>query len=447
MCWNSKREKSIQPQIIPHPESKIPLQDLNDRALKVVRALKQHGYDAYIVGGAVRDLILDLHPKDFDVATNATPEQIKAVFKNCRLIGRRFRLAHIYFGREIIEVATFRGSHESAEHDSHAQTADCGRILRDNVYGTLEEDAIRRDFTINSMYLDADNMEVVDYANGFVDIQNKSIRLIGDPEQRYREDPVRMLRAIRFAVKLGFSIEKNTEDPIKKLSHLLSNIPPARLFDECLKLFMGGKALATFEMLKEYGLFQVLFPMTADAIAKEETGNAEAMLEQALKNTDIRIEQGKPVTPAFLFATFLWEPVRQLIASNTNERRSENEIYYEAAEDIAREQAQIVSIPKRFSMPMKEIWRMQPRYLSRSGKRPFRLMEHQRFRAAYDFLLLRAGAGEVDQELADWWTKFQEVDSVERSSMLLSQPKKRRNGRGRHSKHNRSKNIPSQSNT
>ncbi len=422
----------------------IPEQDLNDRALKVLHALKQHGYEAYIVGGAVRDLILDLHPKDFDVATNATPEQIKAVFKNCRLIGRRFRLAHIYFGREIIEVATFRGSHDSAEHDSHAQTADCGRILRDNVYGTLEEDALRRDFTINAMYFDSSSMEVVDYADGFSDIKNRVIRLIGDPDQRYREDPVRILRAIRFAVKLGFEIEEKTEKPMTELSGLLSNIPPARLFDECLKLFMGGKALATYEMLCEYGVFQILFPMTAKAIAADETGRATAMLVQALKNTDIRIAQGKPVTPAFLFATLLWEPVRQIIDGDSNERRSVNEIYFEAAEEIAREQAQIVSLPKRFSMPMKEIWRMQPRYFSRSGKRPFRLLEHQRFRAAYDFLLLRAGCGEVDQEVADWWTKFQEVDSSERSSMLQQPSKKRRHGRGRHSKHGRNKQLPSQ---
>ncbi|THB72136.1 MAG: polynucleotide adenylyltransferase PcnB [Gammaproteobacteria bacterium] len=422
----------------------IPEQDLNNRALKVLRTLKQHGYDAYIVGGAVRDLILDLHPKDFDVATNATPEQIKSVFKNCRLIGRRFRLAHIYFGREIIEVATFRGSHESAEHDSHAQTADCGRILRDNVYGTLEEDALRRDFTINSMYFDASAMEVVDYAEGFSDLKKKLIKLIGDPEQRYREDPVRMLRAIRFAVKLGFNIASATEEPIKRLSHLLSNIPPARLFDESLKLFMGGKALATYEKLCEYRLFQVMFPLTAEAVAKDDSGRAQAMLVQALKNTDIRIAQEKPVTPAFLFATFLWEPVRQLIENNTNERRSENEIYYEAAEEIAREQAQIVSIPKRFSMPMKEIWRMQPRFMSRSGKRPFRLLEHQRFRAAYDFLLLRADSGEVDKEIADWWTRFQEVDPAQRSSMLIKQPKKRKHSRGKHNKHGRNKHLPPQ---
>lgn len=422
----------------------IPEQDLNSRALKVVLTLKKNGYEAYIVGGAVRDLILDLHPKDFDVATNATPEQIKAVFRNCRLIGRRFRLAHIYFGREIIEVATFRGSHESAEHDSHAQTADCGRILRDNVYGTFEEDAIRRDFTINAMYFDPSTMDVIDYADGFTDLKNRQIRLIGDPEQRYREDPVRILRAIRFAVKLGFDIEQTTEEPIKELSHLLSNIPPARLFDECLKLFMGGKAFATYHKLCEYGVFKILFPMTAKAIAEDESGCAIAMLEQAFKNTDIRIEQGKPVTPAFLFATILWEPVRQIIEANCEERRPINEIYFEAAEEIAREQAQIVSLPKRFSMPMKEIWRMQPRYFSRSGKRPFRLLEHQRFRAAYDFLLLRAGSGEVDQEVADWWTKFQEVDSSERSAMLIQQPKKRRHGRGRHSKHGRTKQIPSQ---
>ncbi len=419
----------------------IPEHDLNDRALKVLHTLKQHGYQAYIVGGAVRDLILDLHPKDFDVATNATPEQVKAIFKNCRLIGRRFRLAHIYFGREIIEVATFRASHESAEHESHAQTADCGRILRDNVYGSVEEDALRRDFTINSLYFDASTMEVVDYADGFSDLQKRLIRFIGDPEQRYREDPVRILRAIRFAVKLGFEIEAVTKEPIKRLSHLLSNIPPARLFDESLKLFMGGKALATYHMLSEYGVFEILFPMTAKALANDDSGCAHAMLEQALKNTDIRISQGKPVTPAFLFATLLWEPVRQIIASNTNERKTENEIYFEAVEEIAREQAQIVSIPKRFSMPMKEIWRMQPRFFSRSGKRPFRLLEHQRFRAAYDFLLLRAGSGEVDQEIADWWTKFQDVDSSQRSSMLVHDPKKRRHGRGRHSKYGRTKKL------
>ncbi len=413
---------------------------MNDRALKVLHALRKNGYEAYIVGGAVRDLILDLHPKDFDVATNATPEQVKSIFRNCRLIGRRFRLAHIYYGREIIEVATFRASHDAAEHASHAATTDCGRILRDNVYGTLEDDALRRDFTINAMYYDSHNAEVIDFAGGFKDLKNKTIRLIGDPEQRYREDPVRMLRAVRFAAKLGFSIDEASETPIKELSHLLGNIPPARLFDECLKLFMGGKALATYEKLSEYGLFQILFPMTADALEKDETGNSTAMLIQALKNTDLRIAQRKPVTPAFLFAAFLWEPVRQLIARNRDEDKPENELYFESADTIAREQAQRISIPKRFSMPMREIWRMQPRYLIRGGKRPFRLLDHPRFRAAYDFLLLRAGSGEVDQEIADWWTKFQAVDPAQQTSMLIPYPKRRKHGKSKHSKFNRNKN-------
>ena len=391
--------------------------------------LKDAGYDAYLVGGGVRDLLLGREPKDFDVATNATPEQVKATFRNCRLIGRRFRLAHVHFGREIIEVATFRAAQPPA--DAVAQS-DNGMILRDNVYGTIEEDALRRDFTVNALYYDIRDFSVVDYAGGMQDLQEGVLRLMGDPETRYREDPVRMLRAARFAAKLGFKLHPDTEAPIAELAGLLADVPSARLFEEVLKLFMGGYGVASFEKLRHYGLFGQLFPDTEAALATEEEGFPHTLVLEGLANTDARVREGKPVTPAFLFAVLLWEPVRlRAMALEQAEGISTIAALNAAASDIIERQLARVSIPRRFSVPMREIWTMQPRFHFTRGKRPKRLAAHPRFRAAYDFLLLRARAGEVEQALADWWTDFQDTGEPPAEAQSEERPRSRRRRGGR----------------
>ncbi len=389
--------------------------------------LKNAGYQGFLVGGGVRDLLLGREPKDFDIATDASPDEVRSLFRNCRLVGRRFRLAHIMFGREIIEVATFRGQagDDSAKGSSGLEIEAGGRLLRDNVFGTLEEDAWRRDFTINALYYNIEDFSVADYTNGMADIEAGLLRVIGEPEQRFREDPVRMLRAVRFAAKIGFRIDEASEAKISEFGYLLDDIPAARLFDEVLKLFFGGCALQTFELLRHYNLFQFLFPQTDDELAEEENHFPHTMLMRALRNTDDRIAQGKPVTPAFLYAALLWEPVRQEWLQNQEDGVPEQPALTQAAQEVVSLQLECTSLPRRFSTPMQEIWAMQPRLAKRSGKRAYRLLEHPRFRAAYDFLLLRAEAGEVDQELAEWWTSFQEVDDEQRKEMVRKLTPKR----------------------
>ncbi len=387
--------------------------------MKVLYRLKNEGYEAYLVGGGVRDLLLGREPKDFDITTNAEPEQIRAIFRNCRLIGRRFRLAHIVFGRDVVEVATFRGQGTDAV-EGEIEADESGRLLRDNVYGSLEEDAWRRDFTVNSLYYNIRDFSVVDYTGGLADLEAGVLRIIGDPRQRYREDPVRMLRAVRFAAKIGFRLEKETEAAVFELGHLLQDIPAARLFDEVLKLLMGGCAIQTFELLRHYNLFQHLFPQTEQALAIEEGGFPLVMLVQALGNTDERIAEGKPVTPAFLFAALLWEPVRlaweQEVAAD--ESLPQALALTNAMREVVSKQVQSTALPRRFSTPMQEIWMMQPRLARRAGKAAYRLLEHPRFRAAYDFMLLRIHAGEEEQELGEWWTEFQIADSDRRKEMV-----------------------------
>ena len=397
--------------------------------MKVLRKLKKAGYQSHLVGGGVRDLLLGREPKDFDVATDASPEQVKATFSNCRLIGRRFRLAHVHFGREIIEVATFRGSH--TVQDNTAQQSDEGMLLRDNVFGTIEEDAIRRDFTVNALFYNIHDFSVIDYVGGIEDLQNGVLRLIGDPETRYREDPVRMIRAIRFAAKLGFTIHPDSEKPIFELSHLLDDVPSARLFEEILKLFLGGSAVHTFEKLRHYDLFRQLFTLTDKSLEIEEQGFPIQFVLQGMKNTDTRIREDKPVTPAFLFAVLLWEPVRQMyekaIASGEKVPQS---AMFDAADKVISEQVKKIAIPRRFTGQMKEIWNMQLRLeRGRKAKKARRLMENPRFRAAYDFLLLRADSGEVEQEQADWWTNFQQENP---------QPEHKARSSGRRNYRNRS---------
>lgn len=398
--------------------------------------LKNAGYQGHLVGGGVRDLLLGREPKDFDIATDASPDEVRGLFRNCRLVGRRFRLAHIMFGREIIEVATFRAqaSDDSAQDDQQDGGIEVeeknGRILRDNVFGTLEEDAWRRDFTINALYYNIEDFSVIDHTNGMADIEAGLLRVIGDPEQRFREDPVRMLRAVRFAAKIGFRIDEASEAKIFELGHLLDNIPAARLFEEVLKLFFGGCALQTFELLRHYNLFQYLFPQTEDELALEENHFPHTLLMRALENTDTRIAQGKPVTPAFLYAALLWEPVRQEWLQLQEEGVPEQPALTQAAQEVISSQLECTSLPRRFSTPMQEIWAMQPRLSKRAGKRAYRLFEHPRFRAAYDFLLLCAEAGEADSDLAEWWTTFQEVDEEERKAMVRKlTPKRSHRGR------------------
>ncbi|MBK1724413.1 polynucleotide adenylyltransferase PcnB [Thiocystis violacea] len=412
------------PVIVPRPEHSISRANISENALKVLYRLRQESFKAHLVGGGVRDLLLGHEPKDFDIATDATPEQVRQVFRNCRLIGRRFRLAHVHFGRDIIEVATFRGS--GADDAPADRCLENGMIVRDNSYGTIEEDALRRDFTINALYYDIEDFSLIDYANGLEDIQAGRIRMIGDPEQRYREDPVRMLRAVRFACKLGFTIDPATEQPLFALGRLLEDIPAARLFDELLKLFQSGYGLEVFEKLRHYGLFGQLFPATEECLKLEDQAFPITFVSRGLANTDKRMQESKPVTPAFLFAVLLWEPVRQRFNQlQTGEGMSANEAMLVASSEISSQQQPLVAIPKRYSLPMREIWALQPRLEQCDGKRPYRLLTHPRFRAAYDFLVLRAEAGEADPELAAWWTRFQDASSQERASMTDSARRRR----------------------
>ena len=420
------------PAIIPRSAHTISRDAISPNAVKVLYRLKNAGYQACLVGGGVRDLLLGREPKDFDVATDAHPEEIRQLFRNCRLIGRRFRLAHVVFGREVIEVATFRAFHEEEDEGVALQT-DEGRLLRDNVYGTIEDDAWRRDFTVNALYYNIEDFSVVDYTGGMADLKAGLLRLIGDPEQRFREDAVRMLRAVRFAAKLGFRIEERCEAKMLELAPLLEEIPPARLYEEVLKLFLGGTGLQSFEKLRHYGLFAPLFPLTEKALEQELEHFPLTLVTRALENTDARIAEDKPVTPAFLFAALLWEPMRQRFEALQAEGLPPLEAIQVAGNEIVSRQAQHLSIPKRFTLPMREIWNLQVRLEQRQGKRPLRLLGHPRFRAAYDFLLLRCAAGEAAEELGRWWTEFQALnpDEQARAAAPAAPAKKRRRRRSR----------------
>jgi len=405
--------------IIPRAEHAISRKSISAGALRVLYRLHEAGHRACLVGGAVRDLLLDGHPKDFDVATDATPEQVRALFRNCRLIGRRFRLAHVVFGREIVEVATFRGSSDDGSGDRHLVD---GRLVRDNVYGTIEEDAVRRDFTVNALYYDISDFSVLDSVGGMEDLQHRVMRLIGDPEQRYREDPVRMLRAARLAAKLGFTIEPATAAPFAALGPLLAEAPPARLFDESLKLFLSGHGLASFRSLEQHGLLQHVFPATARVLAQGDAAAFRRLVEQTLANTDARVREDKPVTPAFLFAALLWEPVRRAAQAAIEGGADAGAAWSHATERVLREQAQRVAVPRRFTIAVEEIWAMQPRFAQRTKKRAFRLLEHPRFRAAYDFLVLRADESPELAELATWWTEAQQLDHNQLAERLAAAP-------------------------
>lgn len=372
----------------------------------------------------MRDLLLGGHPKDFDVATDATPEAIHGLFRNSRIIGRRFRIVHVRFGREIIEVTTFRGHHangeeqERANSGNHSRQSDKGLLLRDNVYGTLEEDAVRRDLTVNALYYDAGKFEVFDHVHGLQDLKRRSICIIGDPAVRYREDPVRMLRVLRFAAKLDFEIDRDTARAIPGCAQLLAEIPAARLFDEFLKLFLAGNAAATLHLLLRHDLLQYLFPETAHELHRD--GTAMALVRAAMENTDQRIAQDKPVTPAFILAALLW-PVAQRHAQHLQQRGDPAMVaMHSAAQQTISEAARHISIPRRFSQPMREIWEFQLRLQRKQGRRAAELVDHRRFRAAYDFLLLREQAGEETGNLGPWWTSFQELPLEQRLQQVAS---------------------------
>jgi len=419
--------RAPQPKIIPFSSHGIARERISSSALKVTQTLQRHDFAAFVVGGAVRDLLLGREPKDFDIATDATPEDVRQLFRRSRIIGRRFRLVHVMFGADTVEVSTFRGGH--AVENSEAHVADeHGRILRDNVFGDQQQDATRRDFTINALFYDPASQEIWDYHDGVADLKKRRLRMIGDPGQRYREDPVRMLRAVRFAASYGLEIEAGTRKPVRALAGLLQNVPAARLFDEMLKLLLSGYAFECVTKLRKEGLHHGLLPLL-DVILGQPLGERFVML--ALKNTDERVRADKPVSPAFLFAALLWHEV--LAAWKSIEAKGMRGIpaLYQAMEQVSQVQAEKLAIPRRFGTDMKEIWALQPRLLQRSGRRPYRLLEHPRFRAGYDFLLLRCESGEVDTAIGEWWTRFQHADENARQQMLApeGEPTKRRRKR------------------
>lgn len=385
---------------IPRDEHCISRTHISSQAVKVLYRLREAGYRSCLVGGGVRDLLLGLRPKDFDIATNATPEEVKALFRNCRLIGRRFRLAHVHFGREIIEVATFRGEVEANER----LESKSGQLLRDNEWGDIEQDAFRRDFTINALFYDIDDFSIIDYTGGYQDLKDGILRLIGKPETRYTEDPVRMLRAIRFSAKLGLKMDKDTASAIPGMARLLKDISPARLFDESLKLFLGGHAVTVCEGLIKHGLFDQLFPAAGRSLARVDWKNT--LFYRALENTDQRVAEDKPVTPGFLYAALMWEPLQERVARLMAEdpEQPEYEAVYDASERLFSTLVKTVAVHRRFSLMAREIWLLQSRFSCRFGKRAWRLIAQPRFRAAYDFLLLRAEFDDSCKEDAEWWT-------------------------------------------
>ena len=404
------------PRIIPRPEHNVSRSQISKNALKVMYRLRDAGYQAFLVGGGVRDLMLGREPKDFDIATDAHPEDVRRLFRNCRLIGRRFRLAHVFFGRDIVEVATFRASEDELDADDESLLLkdEEGRILRDNRYGNVDDDVWRRDFTANSLYYNIADFSIWDYTGGVDDIRAGVLRLIGDPDERYREDPVRLLRAIRFAAKLGFRIEPATEAPLRLLSSLLESVPPARLFDEVLKLFLGGHAVPSYELLRRYGHFRQLFP-DVDKLLDSDAGEPyRALLLAALQNTDQRVADDEPVTPVFLFSVLLWGPVRLRAAQLEQAGESPVQALLLAADTVADAQQRHVAVPRRITTPMKEMMVMQLRLQKTRGRRVLGMLGHPRFRAAYDLLCLRARIGDADPALAEFWTRLQALDAEAR---------------------------------
>jgi poly(A) polymerase len=473
---DAAKDSAGSPRKYSQTEHGIDRRDISEAAIRTCEGLHAAGYDAFVVGGAVRDLLLGRHPKDFDIATSATPEQVRGVFRRSRIIGRRFRIVHVMFGPETIEVTTFRGAGLEAEpsvpeepvaemaaeknsaqleiNDADAdefesnnrsrrrprdgrearrnqpigpksQADEHGRLLRDNVFGNQQEDAIRRDFTMNALFYDPEREEVWDYVNGVPDIQKKRVVMIGDPAERYREDPVRMLRASRLAGKLGFTIDPATEAPIATMAPLLENVPAARLFDEMLKLLLSGHSLLCIEKLRALGLHKKLLPIIDSLL---ENPQSRPFVVAALNQTDARIAIDKSVSPSFLFAALFWFPMldrqRELIAKGVRPVQA----MHEAMDDVLDEQRKALAIPRRYDPMVKELWVHQSKFLQRSAVKAYRVLTHPRFRACYDFFELRAEVGDAPQDVADWWEKFQIATDAEREAMFLpdDEPKKKR---------------------
>ena len=418
------------PRILPRSEHSISRAHISKSALNVLYGLHKAGYEACLVGGGVRDLLLGVTPKDFDIATSALPEQVRATFRNSRLIGRRFRLAHVHFGPDIVEVATYRASHDKAEDEADARL-DGDRILRDNVYGTREEDVIRRDFTVNALYYRIEDFSLIDHVGALEDIDKRRLRTIGDPEARYREDPVRMLRAVRLAAKLELTIESATEAPLFELGYLLETVPQARLFDETVKLLLSGHGIRSYEQLSRYRLLDYLFPVESAALAPER----DRLIRAALANTDKRVAAGLPVTPAFLIAVLLWEPLQEAMAHQLVRGVPEHDALIKAQEDVLRTQNDLLAVPKRFTLPAAEIWSLQSRLQRR--RQPDRLLGHPRFRAAFDFLALRAQSEPDLQAVVNFWAARQEglelpiEVETDGESPDGAAPRRRRRRRGR----------------
>ncbi len=406
--------------------SSIDPKKISISALKVVRRLHEQGYQAYLVGGCIRDLLLGRSPKDFDVATDAHPEEVREQFRNSRIVGKRFQIVHVRFGPEIVEVTTFRGPHDEQYDENHNES---GMTLSDNVYGTFEEDVFRRDFAMNAIYYQPESKKIIDLAKGVEDINSARIKTIGEPEGRMREDPVRMLRAVRFQAKLGFDLEEQLADSIRSLGYLVQDVSPARLFEEVLKLFMSGYGAAAFDHLLDNELYGWLFPDSKRSI---ETHATEALVRLALESTDRRIAEGLPVTPAFIYAAILWYPfAEEKERLQQQEATSQINASHQAADNIISKQQLFTSIPRRFTGPIREIWFLQHRLPTRFGQKPDILMQHKRFRAAYDFLLLREATGEKTGELGNWWTEYQEASDERRSEMKQATGQKRRRRRNR----------------
>jgi poly(A) polymerase len=423
-------ESPPRPVIVARADHSISRANISPGALKVLYRLRDSGYQACLVGGAVRDLLLGIQPKDFDIATDAHPEEVRRIFRNCRLIGRRFHLAHVRFGHEIIEVATFRAAHTEVDEDhgvdevEHRAIDEHGRILRDNLYGTIEEDVWRRDFTANALYYNIEDFSICDYVGGVEDARNRVLRLIGDPATRYREDPVRMLRAARFAAKLDFTLHPGTEAPIGELAYMLDRMPPARLFDELMKLMLSGHGEASLEWLARLDLLRHLMPDVAAALEAAPESAGARLLQLGLECTDQRVQDDKSVTPTFLFAVLLWPAILQELGVPDGPLPEDPQPLLDALDRVMGRQFKRIAVPKRFSLPMRELVMLQTRFERRQGRRALRLLEHPRFRAAYDFLLLRAEAGEVEPEVAQWWTEIQDTPPTDRVAMVEQAPRR-----------------------
>ncbi len=416
------------PALIPVTSHGLVAEEVSYAARKVCAILQDAGFQAFVVGGAVRDLLAKLTPKDFDIATSATPEEVRRQFRRSRIIGRRFKIVHVMIGGEMIEVSTFR-AHREAEDVS---TDEHGRILTDNVYGTQKEDALRRDFTVNALYYDPTTQNITDYHHGVADLHQKTLRMIGDPRARYREDPVRMLRAVRLAAKLGLSIDPAARRPIREMADLMENLPSARLFDETLKLLMSGHAVKCLTQLREEGLHHGLLPLL-DVILAQPMG--ERFIWLSLENTDERVREGKSISPGFLFATLLWHEVLVDWEARKAADEHTHPALFAAMDEVLSVQGEKLAITRRIAGDIKDIWALQPRLEKRAGKAPFRLLEQPRYRAGWDFLRLRAQSGEIDMELVDWWERFADAGGKERESMIApAQPGEGRRRRRRRTK-------------